>query len=245
MFVSQYVLFIVDLENADKTDANNTNTKDSKFLNDQEIIAQCILFFTAGFETTASTISHALFIFCHHPEVQEKLYHEVNEKLKDLDPTDLNKYYETITNNIPYLDAVLKETLRMYPFIPRLERRVDADNYKLGDVVLERDTLVEVPAIAVHYDEEYYENPHEYDPERFMPENKHKLNPYAYLPFGIGPRNCVGMRFAYQEAKICLATLSQKFIFKKSSKTPEKIYFPPGTGNLFAAPFEVAVQKRK
>ena len=156
----------------------------------------------------------------------------------------MEKYFETIINEIPYLDAVLKETLRKYPVLPRLERRLSADDYDLGGVQLERDTLVEISTVAVHYDEKNYENPLKYDPERFMPENKKNLNPYAYLPFGIGPRNCVGMRFAYQEAKICLAALSQKFLFKACDKTPKKLYFPRGSGALFAKHFDVAVESR-
>ena len=230
----------------EKTDSAISNlSKDSKHLTDDEIIAQCILFFLAGFETTASTIAHALFEFTKHPEVQEKLYEEVNEKIRDLDPKKLDKYYETIVNDIPYLDAVLKETLRMYPVLPRVERRLDADSYELGGVQLKRHDLVEISTVSVHYDEKNYTNPFKYDPERFMPENKKNLNPYAYVPFGMGPRNCVGMRFAYQEAKICIAALSQKFIFTKSAKTPEKLYFTRGTGNLIAAPFDIAISMRK
>ena len=248
-FIQNFKHFLyLDVEKVDKADAAGSQqslaSKESKHLTNDEIIAQCILFFIAGYETTASTIAHAIYEFTQHPEVQEKLAREVNEKIQDLDPEDLGKYYETIINEIPYLDAVLKETLRKYPVVPRLERRLAADEYDLGDVKLERDTLVEISAVAVHYDEKNYANPLKYDPERFMPENKKNLNPYAYLPFGIGPRNCVGMRFAYQEAKICLAALSQKFVFKACDKTPKRLFFPRGTGALFAKPFDVAVEMR-
>ena len=240
------LFFQTDVEKVEKTDSTvKTTSKGTKHLTDDEIIAQCILFFIAGYETTASTIANVMFEFTHHPEVQEKLYKEVTKKLSDLDPKDLDKYYETITNDIPYLDAVLKETLRKYPIVPRLERRLDADSYELGGIKLDRDTIVEVSTIALHYDEKNYTNPFKYDPDRFLPENKHNLNPYAYVPFGIGPRNCVGMRFAYQEAKICLAALVQKFIFTKSPKTPERLEFILGTGNLFAKSFEISVNPRQ
>ena len=202
------------------------------------------MFFIAGYETTASTISNLIYELTINPEVQEKLYHEIMEKLQDIDPEDVNKYYETIMNEIPYLDATFKETLRKYPVLPRLERRIAADDYKLGGVLLERDTLVEISTVAIHYDPENYSEPKKFYPERFMPENKHTINPHAYIPFGIGPRNCVGMRFAIQEAKICIATLMQKFIFKKSPKTPETLQLQLGTAALLAKKFDVIIDKR-
>ena len=139
---------------------------------------------------------------------------------------------------------MIKETLRKYPIVPRLERRLGAENYQLGNAKLRKNDLVEVSSVAVHYDERYYPDPYRYDPERFMPENKHNLNPYAYTPFGTGPRNCIGMRFAYQEAKICIASLVQKFVFVKTSKTPDKLHFPPGYSNLTARQFHIGVQRR-
>jgi len=133
-----------------------------------------------------------MFEFTHHPEAQEKLHQEVTKGLADIDPNNLNDYYEAIMNSakFPYLEAVLKETLRKYPIVPRLERRLDADDYELGGIKLERDTLIEVSAVAVHYDENNYPDPHSFNPDRFLPENKANINPYAYVPFGIGPRNC-------------------------------------------------------
>jgi len=252
----------------EKVDNNEkTVTGKAKFLSQDEIIAQSIIFFIAGFETTASAITCCLFELANHPEVQEKLFNEISSKLDGVDCSDLDKYYETICEN-KYLDCCIKETLRKYPPAPRLERRLDADDYSLGGVKLERDTLVEISVIAVHYDEKNYANPTKFDPDRFMPENKANINPYAYLPFGTGPRNCgkfsivalfiiisltvisfqsppVGMRFAYQEAKICLASLVQKFVFEKCSTTPKKIHFPKGTGNLFGRSFDLTVAPRQ
>ena len=219
--------------------------KGNKHLSDDEIISQAILFFFAGFETTASTIVNTLFEFTKYPETQEKLYHEIKEKLEHADKSDLTKYYEIIINDIPYLDAALKETLRKYPVLPRLERRLAADDYELGGIKLERDDIVEISSVAVHYDERNYPDPQRFDPERFMPENKANLDPYAFIPFGIGPRNCIGMRFAYQEAKVCLALLSQKYYFKKCSTTPENLIFNRGTINLFPQAFDISIEYRR
>ena len=125
---------------------------------------------------------------------------------------------------LPYLEAVIKETLRKYPPVIRLERMVTVDEYKLAGVMLKRDDLINIPTYAVHHNPEYYYEPEQFNPERFMPENKHLLVPYTYIPFGQGPRNCIGMRFAYQEIKLLLAKIIPKFEFTPTAnmvKNPE------------------------
>ena len=74
---------------------------------------------------------------------------------------------------------------------------------------------------SIHHSAEYYEEPEKFDPERFLPENRDKLIPYTYMPFGMGPRNCVGMRFALMEAKTAAAFLVYKYRFFKSTNTPK------------------------
>ena len=71
----------------------------------------------------------------------------------------------------------------------------------------------------MHHNAEFYPDPERFDPERFMPENKHRLVPYTYLPFGAGPRNCIGLRFAYQEIKLCLAKLIRHYHFSPTQET--------------------------
>ncbi|XP_017462968.1 PREDICTED: cytochrome P450 3A21-like, partial [Rhagoletis zephyria] len=176
----------------------------------------------AGFETTSATLTHALFELASHPEIQERLVKELDEQLEGVDKSDLNRYYDAIINKAPYLEAVVKETLRKYPPVVRLERRVEPkEGVQLGQLHLDHGVLIEIPTISVHYDPEYYPEPTKFDPERFMPENKDRLVPYTYLPFGTG----IGMRFAYQELKLCLASLLPKYQFSKSAKTPEILTF--------------------
>ena len=214
-------------------------------MTDEEIIGQCILFFIAGFDTTGSAITGTLFELSHRPEIQNRLYNDIVEALKDVDQTNIEEYYNVILNKIPYLDAVIKETLRMYPPVVQLERVLSASNYKLGDYELEKGTVVQIPTMAVHYDSEYYPDPYQYNPDRFMPENKKNLTQYSYLPFGDGPRNCVGIRFAYQEMKVCLAALLQKFVFLPNDKTPKKLHFPKKSGIRFPGPFEISIELRE
>ncbi|KAJ6217222.1 hypothetical protein RDWZM_008379 [Blomia tropicalis] len=187
---------------AQTLDSNNSKTKNLKTLDDTEIMANIILFFVAGFETTASTITHSLFELAKNPETQDRLYQELNDALDGVD-TSSELYYETVLTKVPYLEAVMKETLRKYPPLARLDRRVNVDGYKLGNVTLEKNQLVLIPAFAIHYNPEYY--------------------PSQIDLILIGPRNCIGMRFAYQEVKLCLAKLIRQFRFEPTDGTPDKL----------------------
>ena len=95
--------------------------------------------------------------------------------------------------SLPYLDMVVSEILRMYPPLPFLDR-ITKETYKVpnSDLVLEKGTPIYISLLGVHYDPEYYPNPDKFDPERFTKENKRNRSPYVYLPFGDGPRMCIG-----------------------------------------------------
>ena len=153
-----------------------------------------------------------------YPELQERLYQELNKALDGLE-MDSTEYFEKVNSQIPYLDAFIKETLRVNPPVIRLQRRVGVSEYKLAGIPLEKDIEVQIPTYAVHHCPEFYPDPYRFNPDRFMPENKHNLVPYTYLPFGGGPRNCVGMRFAYQEIKLCLAKIAREYKFERSTET--------------------------
>lgn len=207
-----------------------------------EVIAQAILFFVAGFETTSSTLAHCAFELAQSQPVQQRLRDELVAKLGDMN-SESDAYLETVMNHCPYLDACIKETLRKYPPLNRLERRVNVDGYQLGPVRLPRNQLVEISNLALHYDPQYFPNPHCFQPDRFMPENKDNFVPYTYMPFGLGPRNCVGIRFAYQELKLCLALLLTRFKLSPiAGLTPERVQFKPGGMVLTSVEFALKVE---
>lgn len=177
---------------------------------------QCVLFFVAGYHTTASLLTFCSYELAMNPHVQVKLLQEINEVAGENGDID----YDTLVK-MPYLDAVLSESLRKYPPILKLERTSASEKYSLGSTGIEltKGQLVEIPVYAIHYDEDNYPNPDHFEPERFLPENRHAIKPYTYLPFGAGPRNCVGLRFALLEAKLGLVRLIQKYKFNTCSKT--------------------------
>ncbi|CAH1101564.1 unnamed protein product [Psylliodes chrysocephalus] len=187
-----------------------------KRLTISEIIGQSFVFYIAGFETSASSTTFAIFELSQHQNIQDKLRQEIN--------LVLNKYGNQITyeavQEMVYLDQVVYESLRMYPPAPFLVRLCNKDYKVVGtDLLIEKGTSVFIPSSGIQYDPEYYPNPDKFDPERFNAENRKKIPSYSWLPFGEGPRVCLGMRFGILQIKIALITLIQNFKFSLNKKT--------------------------
>ena len=143
-----------------------------------------------------------------------------------------------------------------------MNRVCNKEGYKLGNVTLFKGELVLIGVSAIHHDSDNYPEPERFNPDRFMPENKDLLVPYSYLPFSLGikiillpanliynyiflgPRNCIAMRFAYQEIKLCFANIVRKYRFSTTPETPAKLTFKTGSGLLIADPFKIKVEKR-
>lgn len=199
------------------------------------------------FKYIFSCHQHLIFELSHDQTSQDKLVKELKGALDHLDPTS-EEYYETVTSSknctLPFMNACISETLRKYPPTNRLERRCSKAGYKVGGVQLEKDQLVEIPIYAVHYNSDYFSEPMIFKPERFLSENAHLLVPYTYMPFGLGPRNCVAMRFAYQEIKMCIATVFRKFRFQATPKTPKVLGFCTLQFFFTTKPFETFVTRR-
>nr|XP_021535712.1 cytochrome P450 3A12-like [Neomonachus schauinslandi] len=117
-----------------------------------------------------------------------------------------------------YLDMVLNESLRLYPISGRLERVCKKD-VEISGVFIPKGTVVMVPVFTLHRDLDLWPEPEEFHPERFSKKNKDNIIPYTYLPFGTGPRNCLGMRFAIMNMKLALVRVLQNFSFKPCKET--------------------------
>ncbi|TTE81777.1 Cytochrome P450 3A27 [Bagarius yarrelli] len=117
--------------------------------------------------------------------------------------------YDTVMN-MEYLDAALSESLRLYPVAPRLER-VCKKTVEIKGLTIPKDIVVLIPTYTLHRDPEYWTDPETFNPERFTQENKESIEQYAYMPFGVGPRNCIGMRFAMMTMKLAIVEILQKF----------------------------------
>ena len=228
-------------ENKDE-DKQTWNIDKNQRLTEDEIIAQAWIFFVAGYETTATTLSFCSYELALNQEIQDKLYQELISTMKNNLDDDID--YDTLSK-LPYLDAVISETLRKYPPVQRLERTA-TQTYHIPntEITIEKDNLIYIPVYAIHHSEEYYSSPETFKPERFLPENRHLIKPYTYLPFGSGPRNCVGMRFGLLEAKLGLARIIPKYKFVKCANTKVPLEFFPSRLLLAAKNIVIGVERR-
>lgn len=188
----------------------------------EEIAAQAFIFLLAGFETSSTTMGFALYELARNQDIQDRLRKEIVEVLVQ---HNNECTYEAI-NEMKYLEQVFSETLRKYPVLPVVERVSKAD-YDTGDprYLIERNTHIIILTYGIHHDPEYYPDPEKFDPERFTEEEIRKRPSCAWLPFGDGPRNCIGLRFGKMQALIGIALLLKNFKFSFAAQTPYKLAY--------------------
>ncbi|XP_078658845.1 cytochrome P450 3A41-like [Branchiostoma floridae x Branchiostoma belcheri] len=176
-----------------------------KPLSRDDVVANGFLFFIAGYETTATTMAFTLYNLALHPEVQDRAREEVCQVMEDRDLVD----YEAV-HKMPYLDMCISETLRMYAPAASIVR-VTNDEVKMKWLTIPKGFNVMIPILGIHYDPKRWPEPKKFIPERFTKEEKEKRDPFDWLPFGAGPRNCIGMRLALMELKVGLAKILMKY----------------------------------
>uniref|UniRef100_A0A670YEE5 unspecific monooxygenase n=1 Tax=Pseudonaja textilis TaxID=8673 RepID=A0A670YEE5_PSETE len=186
-------------------------------LTDSEILSQAIIFIFAGYETVSSALSYLMYELAVRPDIQLKLQEAIDEVLPNKAPIT----YEALMQ-IEYLDMVLSETLRKHPGATRLQR-VCKNTIKLNGITIPKGMGITIPPVILHFNPEYWPEPEQFRPERFSKEVKEKINPYTYLSFGAGPRNCIGMRFAFLTMKAAVASLMQRFTFQPCKETQVRI----------------------
>lgn len=159
---------------------------------DIEVVAQCFLFFFAGMEPSSVVMSFSVHELMEHPEVQEKLYEEIQQFNEELESDTLT--YEVL-HKMSYMDKVVSEVLRKWPVTLVTDRVCTKDFvYETNGKKLhiQKGELLRIPMCAIQRDPKYFPAPNVLDPERFSDENKTKIESGAYLPFGLGPRFCIG-----------------------------------------------------
>ncbi|XP_010945768.1 thromboxane-A synthase isoform X1 [Camelus dromedarius] len=186
----------------------------SKPLTVDEVVGQAFIFLIAGYEIITNTLSFATYLLATHPDCQEKLLREVDGFNKK-HPTP---EYRSLQEGLPYLDMVIAETLRMYPPAFRFTREALQDCEVLGQHI-PAGTVVETAVGALHHDPKYWPSPETFDPERFTAEAQRSRRPFTYLPFGAGPRSCLGVRLGLLEVKLTLLHVLRKFQFEACPET--------------------------
>nr|CAD7459333.1 unnamed protein product [Timema tahoe] len=219
-------------------DHKDLKTDDNIELTDSLLAAQCFVFFVAGFETSSTTIGFALYELAVNPEIQDRASSEVVSVLQG---NGGEMTFEAV-NKMEYLGrvlddkgtslcvssqgvrcygyTVLTETLRKYPVVPVLSRNCTKPCTIQGtDLLVVKGMKVLIPVVGLHMDPEYYPDPLKFDPERFSEKNQKARPHFTYLPFGEGPRICIGMRFGLLQSKLGLATLLSKYKFTPCEDT--------------------------
>ncbi len=172
----------------------------------KELIDQLGVFFLAGHETTASVLTWAFYILATQPDVLTRVRDEVATNIGD-GPIEFEQL-----KKLPFTRNVFRETLRLYPpitFIPRLA----AEDTTIGRYKVKRGAMIMISPWTMHRHHDHWANPHAFDPDRFSTERQSELTPGTYLPFGVGPRVCVGKAFATIEATLILARLARRYDF--------------------------------
>lgn len=194
----------------------------NKAWSDTDLVAQAVIFFMAGYESISTATSFALHELALHSDVQERLFQEIKKENRKNE----GKIDFTSIQNMTYMDMVTSEVLRIWPPAMALDR-ICSNDYNIGkpnenaaqDYIVKKDEVVYIPVRCFHFDPQYFPDPEKFDPERFSEDNKHNINPMAYMPFGVGPRNCIGSRFALCELKVLLYQILLHMEVSPSKKT--------------------------
>lgn len=165
--------------------------KKEKIVTVEQIAAQSFIFFLAGYETSSSTMTYCMYEFSVNEDIQEKARQSVIEAMSKHG----NELTYDAVGDMNYLEQCVDETLRKYPVVSSLQRTPIRD-YLIPhtNIVLPKGRPVMIPVHAIHHDEAIYPQPEKFDPDRFTPEEVSKRHQFSYLPFGEGPRICIGMR---------------------------------------------------
>ncbi|XP_059614219.1 probable cytochrome P450 6a23 [Phlebotomus argentipes] len=181
-----------------------------------ELAAQAFIFFLAGFETSSTTMMFCLYELALNPDIQEKTREHINQVLQKHN----NEFTYEAMMDMTYLDQVINETMRKYPILTNIMRNCSQD-YKIPDsnVVLKKGLRVFIPVYGLHHDPEYYPNPDKFDPERFTKEAIASRPQCAFIPFGEGPKICIGIRFGMMQMRVGLVALLQSLKFSPCAET--------------------------
>ncbi|CAF3981022.1 unnamed protein product [Rotaria sordida] len=217
--VEDFVQLMIDAVHSDKEQLLPT-----------ELLSNVFIILIAGFETTSTALAYCTYRLAIHPDIQQKLYEELLEHYS----SDSNSYDE-IMSKLTYMDMFVREVLRMHPIAIQAINRECMEDAHVAGYHIQKGSSIQVDVLSVHYDQELWgpEPVDEFHPER----HSCKRHPLAYMPFGGGPRTCIGMRFALMEIKSCLARLMNTYQILPPSQekyelnmceeiviTPEKVF---------------------
>ncbi|XP_057319955.1 uncharacterized protein LOC130664163 [Microplitis mediator] len=214
--------FVQHLSDTYKYNESNNNDDEKKDIL-ISIAGHALSFLIDGYFTSSLTLTYITYYIAKYPDVQNKVRKEIKETL--------NKYNNEITydgiQELKYMDLVIKESMRMLPVTSILQKKCTKDFKFVGfdnvECTVKPGTKITIPLEEMQKDEKYWQDPDEFDPERFNDENKSNQHKFVYLPFGGGPRICVGQRMALLQIKGALTVLLDNFSLEISQKTKQPL----------------------
>lgn len=190
---------------------------DEPLIEDRLLIANCFIFLLGGFDTTAVALAYIMHILAKYPEEQDRILNEVTEAFPDKKELGYDELHK-----LKRLDMVIRECLRLYPVIVSfVSRKCQQDITVMGQFI-PAGVNVTVPVWHLHHSAEHWPDPFKFDPERFS-EDKEKPHVGAYLPFGLGPRACIGERFAMLELKATVYKVLRNFRVVQCEETQDPL----------------------
>jgi cytochrome P450 len=180
-------------------------------MTDQQMRDETMTIFLAGYETTSVALTWALPLLLHHPEYLQKVQNEIDTVLGGQPVT-----FSTV-GQLSYTRMVLQEVLRLRPPASWLPR-VAVEDDEIAGYRIPAGSMVVLPIYMYHHHPAFWEQPTVFDPERFSPERSAGRHAFAWMPFGAGPRLCIGRDFAMLEGQMILATVLQQFTLTALSK---------------------------
>ncbi|XP_047029362.1 cytochrome P450 6k1-like [Helicoverpa zea] len=219
--------------------------KENQDLDEDVLISNAMIFLQGGYDTSSAVLTYTIYELAHYPEKQQILYEELAAAKKALGD---KKFDAESLAQLPYLDACLKESLRKYPIMGWMDR-LALKSYKVDEkLTIPANTVVYVNVSGMQMDPDYFPDPQEFRPERFLPENAANIVPYTYLPFGEGPRMCIGKRIGQNTMRYALSAVILNFEVKPLPKfpTPNEITFEKkGLFYIPGIPLSVEFKPRK
>ncbi|XP_033228437.1 cytochrome P450 4C1-like isoform X2 [Belonocnema kinseyi] len=194
------------------------NLQDKQKLSDQQICDEVNFMVVAAYDTVSASLQYVLLMLASYPDVQEKVYQELKHIYGEVIPENI-LFASDDLKEMRYTERVIQESLRLFPPIGFLLRKVEED-LEVGGYILPKGCTTYLAIAKVHRDEKYWPDPLKFDPDRFLPEEVAKRDAYCFLPFSGGPRNCLGHLYGMMEMKTLVARILLEYVLKKKHVQP-------------------------
>ncbi|CAG9102333.1 unnamed protein product [Plutella xylostella] len=202
---------------------NSAPEKIKMKIDDVLLVTQVVSIFAAGFETSATTMSFVLFELAKNPEIQQRVLDEIDQ----YNATKQGGLNYTCITELPYLYQCIQETLRLYPSLQVVTREVFKSYRFPNGVQVDRGVRVHIPVLHMHRNPKHFKDPHVFNPDRFSPEQKHTVSDYVFMPFGKGPRLCIGSRFGKMQMMAGLVSIFTKYRLELLTGASTEVQFEP------------------